>query len=500
MALDPVRDPANLTPTVEALVGTRPTQAELDAFPFRLYRFVLQAIRAKDQAAGRVLERMLDGPQELWVASSKRTAALATLFEPENIEARFLRAALWLVGFTSELDYVTRNLVTAELRRLYSAAVPLWRATGTETGIGRAVRAATGNHFRIRNYFDFRMVLDEVVLTEEMEDFDPNVLSLTSQLTFRSGTDGNVTGTDRFQSASVTFDPGDVGAFVVVTEAGTLNRGFYEIAEVIQQSAPGRVRILGVFPTVPETDLEFDVLFPNDEFVTELRVADEDWTGAPAEGKVNRDLLENLIELVRLSSERVDVVYADFLDGFDVDNDLSQWQITGGVVTVQDGLMLVRSDGEVKSLKAGSENWKFFELVAKVRFSADPAAGNVGWSITFRHTVGDEGYQVAVDFFPVKQATLYRISDGTPLAGPVPLPIITAGVYDTFRFNVIDAGAGGNKIVVYFDGDEVLSATDASAVNGGYFHFFAGGDTWIEVDEVQMMLYPVDVARVGPNP
>jgi len=96
---------------------------------------------------------------------------LPTLLEVANIDSKWLAYLKPLLGFTSDLSF---EATEEELRRLLSQAVPFWNAKPTELGvITHPIRMVTGNRFRVRNFQDLRMAVDETVIGEECEDFDP---------------------------------------------------------------------------------------------------------------------------------------------------------------------------------------------------------------------------------------------------------------------------------------------------------------------------------------
>ncbi len=96
---------------------------------------------------------------------------LTTLFEVKNIDAKWLSYLKPLLGFTRDIPFDANE---QELRKILARALPFWNYKPSELGvIAQSIRMVSGNPFLVRNYFDFRMVIDEVVLGEEAQDFDP---------------------------------------------------------------------------------------------------------------------------------------------------------------------------------------------------------------------------------------------------------------------------------------------------------------------------------------
>ncbi len=77
----------------------------------------------------------------------------------------------------------------------------------------------------------------------------------------RSGTDGELAGTNEFRSATASFTAGDVGRMICVDAPGELAHGQYMITAV---NAADSVSVEGVVPTAA-TGLAFEVCEPDQE-------------------------------------------------------------------------------------------------------------------------------------------------------------------------------------------------------------------------------------------
>lgn len=500
MPTPPTAPPPSPPIPIEQLLGARCTAAELSAFPFDSYRFIIQSIRDRELLqSNELIRRLFEGVNEVWCVLNKRIEALETLFEPQNAEARFLDLIRHIVGFGADLDFVVQELSEDGLRRLIRFAFGLWKFKGTDIAIRSAVQITTGFRFRIRNFFDLRMVVDETVIAEDLENLDPNVLSFQTQQTFRQGIDGVVVGgfTNRFSSASVTFDqPGDDFAFVVITDPASTNRGFFEIAFIRDD---GVAVILNAFPgTIPETALEFFIAFQNDEFITELRVVDPGPAATYPAGQtaVNRTLLTDLLDLVRISSERIDVVYIAFLDEFTVDADLDQWVLTAGTApTVANGVASFVSKGQIRTDFVADTTWD--EVVVKVKAAFTGASG--AFRIDFCATDEENNFFVETDIGAKTVLLGRRVATvDTTLDGPVSVSFIKVGVFDTWSVEAVD-GASAKEIRVTLSGVEVLSASDSSFDTGRVI-LETDASAMVDVSSVEVISLPLDIDRVGPNP
>jgi hypothetical protein len=87
----------------------------------------------------------------------------------------------WIVGWTSQLDYIVNELTLEELRRLISVSVKLWKERGTEPALVDVLYLATGARCRALNWFDFRWILGEDYIGEEWDGLDSWLISLPGE-------------------------------------------------------------------------------------------------------------------------------------------------------------------------------------------------------------------------------------------------------------------------------------------------------------------------------
>lgn len=150
-----------------------------ESLSLRIYLFVLEQIRIEDQLHGhQFLERYLIGPQVEWARVRESIRNLPSLSSVSKVDDEFLQYLKWIVGWTSELDNITDELNDETLRRLIAASVRFWKSRGTDDSIIDILRLTTGARVRIWNWFDFRIVVGEVAMTEDYEGFDPWMIEL----------------------------------------------------------------------------------------------------------------------------------------------------------------------------------------------------------------------------------------------------------------------------------------------------------------------------------
>lgn len=221
------------------------------AFPHDLFRFLHKPLRDQDVETDHFVERFVHGPQRQLEDFYVKMDKLLELLSPEKTP--FPRLLKDHVGFTKELDNVTRDISDDDLRKLISLAIPLWREKGLELGYKDIVKVFTGKSVRIFNWFDFRFILGEQAIGEEQlgEDAwfisEPGVYGLEPQagVVLTLPFDGNtrdLSGNDIqvFEHGAFRYQPG--GA-----QAGSVRHAIFTGGVVITPAGP----IPGNYLTVP---------------------------------------------------------------------------------------------------------------------------------------------------------------------------------------------------------------------------------------------------------
>lgn len=435
------RNYLELTERITALLGRRPTESELEAFPYSAYRFIFKSIRDadKDETIGgtRLLERWFQGIQEIWVRINQRIDDLEdTLFDPNLIEIEYLRGLSKLLGWGDDLIDVWTVASDDEKRKLVIGAIAFWQLRWLESGIELAIRLTTGNRFKARNYFDFRWVLGENIIMEEMQNSDCHLLSLDTIQQFQQGVDGETqkgANPRAFSAASGDFSVEDEDGYIVIQHLDSDNNGIYPIDAVIDT---GSLLVTKDFPSA-DTGLTWFLAFKYDEYITEIRLVDD----LEGQGAVNRDLLEKLLELQRPSSERFNVLYMTFMDLFTTDYDLGQWDISDAdilgmlVPTVHDGVLdLTGHTGHLPVDYYNDENWQDFTFTTSASLETDGAL-----DIMFCYQDEDNHYKLHVERegFGTGVAQLWKNIDGvqSQIGSDYAFPELALNTYWNYRIH-----------------------------------------------------------------
>lgn len=149
------------------------------AVPTQIYNFLIEEIRKLDQQDGdRFVERYLIGPQTIWETNSEILQTIPNIWSITECPNRLLQYLKNIVGWTSDLDYITDELDYDTLRRLISVSINLWKNRGPEDTINDIIYFTFNSRNRIWNWFDFRWVLDETQLGEDHQGLDPWIIDL----------------------------------------------------------------------------------------------------------------------------------------------------------------------------------------------------------------------------------------------------------------------------------------------------------------------------------
>ena len=494
--------------------------------------------------------------------------ALSTLFEVDNVDAKWLKFLKPILGFTADIPF---SATTAELRRILRVAMDYWNKKPAEEGvIDVAIRMVTGNRFRASNYFDFRMQTGITVITEELEDFDPSVIAFFAPAgTYPVGStiDLGQTGPREFELLGAGIKEmvsEDIDAYLILKNDGLVptNDGIYQITKVLSGTTG---EVLQTFPNpVTAFPIDWQILFYMDEFITEVRLVepgrgtlgyDEQVTGWSvgekvfgadsgangivvsddnngAEGTVtlrtifgrfendealngdaggdgtakgvlsgvlNRELIDYLIRTVLPMTERVNIVYINFLDQFLQPTDLDQWTLSdadlitvpspGGEALVAAGENMIDADTEGATWGDQTTAWKV---------EGDSASSIV--RCLFMATDVDNGYVAQLDYGARELKLFERTAAAdTQLGSTIAVPVVLAGVQDVIRVDALAEGAD-TRIRVKLNGETRIDVADSpSTYTAGRVGFQAVGDQ-CRLKTVEVNVLPAEIQRVGLNP
>jgi len=151
--------------------------ATTEGLELEIYNFLIKPIRDADQTEGRLfVKRFLEGPQLLWREIQDTILRIPELWDMIGCPDAMLQYFKNIVGWTKQLSHITDQMDNLALRRLIATSAQLWKTRSTETSIENILRLAFAKRLRIWNWFDLRIILDEVELGEEREGTDPYMI------------------------------------------------------------------------------------------------------------------------------------------------------------------------------------------------------------------------------------------------------------------------------------------------------------------------------------
>jgi len=221
---------------------------------------------------------------------------------------------------------------------------------------------------------------------------------------------------------------------------------------------------------------------------------------------LNRDLVKNIVNLMRPISERIEVSYLTFLDLFNVAGDNFQWTMTAGGadldILVEDGNLKLLDDTQAQRVTVtridGADDWADCVVGARVK---QLGAGFAG--IKFYEVDDDNFYWAGI---APNLGSFGSLRLGKKIAGVVStiatytFPAVEQIFEDVFYMIRVEAIPDGatNRLRVFLDGDMKINATDSSLTKGkvGFFHV-AGAK--LEASEIEFWLNPLETETVDIN-
>ena len=165
-------------PVDSNMLGYLEPAAAVEALQLKAYDFLGQNLRDEDQTKGRkFLERYYEGIQEVWKTINTGILEIPNLWSPVDIPARLVQYLAPIVGWNGDLADIPTRLDTSTLRRLIESSSAFWNSRGPEDAIEDIIRLCTGARAEVKNYFDFRWIVDETHLGVEKDSFDPWTIS-----------------------------------------------------------------------------------------------------------------------------------------------------------------------------------------------------------------------------------------------------------------------------------------------------------------------------------
>lgn len=228
-----------------------------------------------------------------------------------------------------------------------------------------------------------------------------------------------------------------------------------------------------------------------DEYRSNLRIVDD--------GTLDRELVINLVKLMRATGERVEVSYIDFMDLFTVDGDDAKWTVPMGTLVIEDGTAKLEDDSQEELALVDHEPSTWAEYVLFGRVKGTSTGGDFGIAF-YQDATGDNGYYATLDILANRINVVRKVGVVLTVVGSVSYVshgTLYADVYYGLKVQVIREGST-NRIKVYVDGDEIINMTHAYYDSGtvGIWHDQLAT---VVCDEVEMYEVPLVTVLVDIN-
>lgn len=487
---------------------------EGEALSLSLYPMILKSVRDRDGGTDGLLSKLIalpGGLDDIWRTRMFEPASdVLDSYNPQKIAARWLPWLKAMVGLGRDLSF---NPTETQLRAIIALFPVLMKHKPSDLSLDYAIRMVTGNRFWIRDFFDLRMVEDDVYITEMLRTQDPNLLDFPSDtpsgtsLTWCTGSSSYpctheffIADLPEYHFPGRKFGSDDRWGWLEIVEwpADPDFVGFYRIASTDAGTTKGTLLESGpAGPNMAGTG-KWRLWGENSEFITEVRLVD-DPDGSIA---VDRTLLEFFIHLIRPLSERIEITWIDFLDTFPVIKDLEQWEMDGTTPYMPEvGAMAIPPvDGSARINFGPALLWGERSLAVRCKaIGADAIL-----QIRFLVADADNYYYVEIHW-TAQRVRLYKVvsTAATQVGSDVTLTDLLPGYEDVFRCNVIKSGGGADhRLQVIYDGttiiDEVVSP--APFLVGGVELVSGGGSEEVWITFVEVIALPATTTRIGPNP
>lgn len=484
--------------------------------PSQIFDYLILPIREADQREGNdFLKRYLLGPQNVWEDTDQKIKDIPQLWSVVDCPDEFLKFLKWIVGWTSELDSVTQDLIFDELRRLISISGRLWKLRGPEDTVVDVMRFATGQRNRVWNWFDFRWVLadeggepDNITKPNGYLKFEINGILGTTP---RPGTPikaeyvPTVTSEDDLLSKWDTINSVNyVETTSTLGQGGSpsLTAGDYKIYDKVHLGTELGEEHEGRDPWMVDLPSPTDVGASQE---SNLRIVSNPAWDADEETRM-RNLIVNLLKLMRATGERWEITYLGFLDQFIIDGDDTQWSKSLAItLVVADGKLTLGSPttvGEATECIAPGTIWTQAVYSARLRSWVYDVADS-GHGLFFHSTGVNNYYQLEVRLEGStvgSQIKLWRIKAGGPTAlATVDLSLspLYPGIYYMYRVTIVDEGSD-KRIKVFIDAVEHINYLDTDSLAQGTVAL-AAVKTPLEADEVEVVPLPVEDDFVDIN-
>jgi hypothetical protein len=216
-------------------------------------------------------------------------------------------------------------------------------------------------------------------------------------------------------------------------------------------------------------------------------------------GVLNRDLLDFLMggRTVRPFSERIDIVYINFLEQFHTPGDFDQWEVND-----PDVVSIIEPAGPCRLLQAGriqsDDSEQAFWGDQITAWKITPVDDTTIVHLTFMGADANNSYYVLMDY-GAKTVELWKVVASTPtqIGSTVPLPYLKVGIQDVVRVDALAEGSD-TRIRVKVNGElEIDEADSPASFTAGRVGAFALTNR-VDVQLVETNVLPTEIQRIGP--
>jgi photosystem II stability/assembly factor-like uncharacterized protein len=150
------------------------------------------------------------------------------------------------------------------------------------------------------------------------------------------------------------------------------------------------------------------------EYSSNLRIVDD--------GTLDKNLVKNILKLVRACGERIEIAYINFLDRFLVNDDTSQWDNTSGtIMSVSNSIAELDVVGEYQLSTVDVEN--SYEWTRYVTYFRIQGTAEYGFGIVFYYQDSNNYYGIKFKISNYENYELFKI---------------VSGVYEAIRIGKVD--------------------------------------------------------------
>ena len=224
-----------------------------------------------------------------------------------------------------------------------------------------------------------------------------------------------------------------------------------------------------------------------DEFQTDIRIVDE--------GDLNKTLILRILNLMRPSSERLNVIFIRFFDDF-LDG-VGQFEVLQGSAVVNtEQRMLIGPDSFIRTDVLGDTDFKDIVLQNKI---GNPDVLGGEFSCTFFVQNIDNFYEFRINT-ATSIVTLFKVVAGVPtqIGAPTLVDIIPGADYIFTIATSFNGVTNETLIQTFVDSNKQHEVLDTT-FEKGKFGYKTDANTTITVDEIEMLQLPVDVRRIDPG-